>query len=309
MSWMEGRVTFLPLLLGVALIIPLLWQAASINYASLQYLFARTGETRAIAPSAHPRTDIWLALQSLSEGDSRGAINFVRQEAEAGNEMALQITAQAHETLGNYSAATAIWRTQSNATALRRVAETARAEDNLAAAEDAYRALWRVDPVQGTIQYARFLERENADWNKAETILRDSIATYPASYGYPYWLLLLAENLASQGRWAEAARVYEQMLPVIWRMYEGDREKLPRYRADMAWALFMSGQPQEAMAAMEQALAGETELYVLRQAGQLYEEADERGKAVNVYRQWLQIRPDDALAQDALERLGDPDAE
>ena len=315
---MRRYILLLAVLVGVILLaIPNAREAATINLWSLRYAaevhsLSRSQAVLPSPPDGHPRATLWRAIRALNSGDEHTALALSEPLAVQGNRIALQLMGRAYESIGDFHAAIQVWRQVREQTgdpnALLRVADAATQAGYLDDALEAYYAAWELDPVEVTGRLADFLQHKKGDVPAAEAVFRKSLSTYPSSRGRPYWLNGLAEILEEQGRWSEAAEAYEQVILAYPLMYEGDK-KISRVYYEMAWAYHMSGQTQEAIAAVEQALKLNREdpkvaqSDLLRRAGQIYESAGETGKALAAYRQVLTLRPNDKTAQEALERL------
>jgi len=311
-----GRyVLLLAVLVGVTLFaIPNARQAAAINLWSVRYAaevhnLPRSQAALPLPPDGHPRATLWRAIRALNNSDGRTALALSERLTTEEDRTGLQIMARAYELLGDFSAATEIWKETGNSDALLRVADSATEAGYLDEALEAYYAAWELDPLEGTDKLASFLERELDDVAAAEAVLLQSLASYRSSRGRPYWLRCLVSILEAQNRWSEAAEAYQQLILAYPLLYPGDR-KISRDYYEMAWAYHMSGQAQEAIAAVEQALKLNPDhpkkmprSDLLRRAGQIYEFAGETEKALASYRQVLILRPNDKTAQEALERL------
>lgn len=294
----------LSLVAFVLLAVPTARGAARVNSWSVQYnveVQERLATQVALPPppARHPRATHWRAFRALEGGDAGTALALSQHLATVGDPMAPQIMARALEVRGDYSAAVGVWKQIGSADVLLRVAEAATQAGHPDAAQEAYHAAWELDPAgRSTGSLAKFLWKEQADPVAAEAVMRQSIAAYPGFLYRDEWLSLLGDILKAQGRWSEAAGVYQQIAvenPHDWKAY---------YEA--AWAYQQSGQTDQAIGAIEQALLLEStdpRYYVARRAGQIYEAAGQPEKALAAYRRVLSLRPDDKTARQALERL------
>jgi tetratricopeptide (TPR) repeat protein len=300
------------LLVGVLFSSPLLYQALKFNMAAVGYfkqVSALPGDqaARLRVPAGHPRSALWIAVADLRAGDYQAAIQAAQPYALAGDRLALEIVAQANESLGNFTAAAHTWEQSYDVAVLLRLAEAAAQAEKLDQALEVYRAAWQIDPVAVASPMADFLERKMGDPYGAEVILRQSLERKSVYLYRPYWLLRLAELLTKQSRWAEAAEAYKQAIEVSDLMYP-DEKHLARSYADLAHAYLMSDQIPAAVEAVEAGLAHLADdpaaaASVWLQAGQVYEAAGMTAKALAAYRQVLALQPEDKTAQDALQRL------
>lgn len=293
------------------LLVPGVRRAAGVNAASARYSRQATGSDAGheeIAPPAnHPRRQLWAAVSALHAADASTALRWAQPVAAAGDPLGLEIMGLAYEEMGDFAAATDLWRRTGSTEALLRVATSAADQGAMTAAGEALRAAWELDPEQGTLPLASFLVSQIDDPVAAETIVRRTLADdCPCPSLHPYLLRALGYVLGEQGRWAEAAQVYDDHIAAYPDLSASpDGVPSPRVYDRAAWAYHNSGQSAKAAAAIEQALSiGPLDLDVLRHAGPIFEAAGERARAADVYRELLALRPNDKTAQAALDRLG-----
>jgi tetratricopeptide (TPR) repeat protein len=279
--------------------------AARINRQSLRYMAAvqsslEQAGTRPASPEAHPRVDYWQALQALDNGKGEVALALLEPLAAGGDLLALQTMGKAYEALGDLPSAIQIWEQTRNEHALYELADAARQAGELDAAQEAYAAAWQLNPGgDSTAKLATFFWLAKGDPAAAEEVLRWSLGKVRFAGRRAGWLRVLAHILTAQQRWPEAVETYEQLLEEI-----ANDEKAHKIYYEATWAYEQAGQPEGAMAAIEQALALQpaNPNYHLR-AGQVYESGGEPDKALAAYWQVLAQQPDNVSARQAVERL------
>lgn len=296
--------------LVVLLLVPPVRRAAHVNAASARYGKVAAALTAASArvqpPNDHPRGALWAAIRALEADNASAALAWAQPWATNADPLGLEVMGRAYEQLADFPAATQVWRRAGSATALLRVAKSAREQGATTAARQAYQAVWELDPHEGTLPLASFLASEMDDPAAAEDVLRQTLADYcPCPTRRPYYLRSLAQALADQDRWAEAAELYDQHLIAYPYFSEApDGTWSPSVYDSAAWAYHQSGQTEKAVAALEKALSiGSAGPDLLIHAGHIYEAAGQTQKALTAYRQVLAVRPNDKTAQTALQRL------
>lgn len=298
----------LALLLALALAAILyVGPAAGTNRLSLQHLDAvqdAQAGAHPAPPGAHPRAAYWQALQAIEGGDGPAALALLEPLAASGDPNVLQALGWAYEVAGDLPAAFRIWEQTGNAHALLQLAEAAARAGDLDTAQAAYSAAWALEPLgDSTAKLAQFLWRKRGDPGAAQEVLRWSLANCPACNKRPYWLLQLADLLEAQNRWAEAAEVQQDVLASAHLMSVGNRQE-DLFYSDMAWDYHMSGQVDQAVMAIEQALALKpADAGHHLRAGQIYEAAGQVERALAAYRQVLALKPGNQAALEAVERL------
>lgn len=276
------------------------YSAGWVNLWSLQHLRAQVDHRLPSAvslPAAHPRAAHWGALHALAAGQADVALASLQPLAAGGDRFALQIAAQANQSLGNWDPAIQVWRETANELRLFQVAEAALAAGDVEAAQAAYEVAWQLDAAgRSTATLARFLWRERDDLPAAEEVMRASLDAHPRFAYRSEWLRLLAEILLAQQKGAEALQVYQQTIaqdPEHWQAY---------YEA--AWLYQLGDRPEAAMAAIEAAMVRlPDDVGVARRAGQIYEAGVEAKKALAAHQKLLALRPGDQVVQEAIERL------
>lgn len=283
----------------------------SINRASYAYLLevraamAKESAIPFFSISDHPRAQYWNALAALRNGDDQNAIHLAKPLSAYGDKLAMQILAQAYEQSGDYNQAIPLWQQVGDFNALLKLAEYASQNGDLDMAYQAYAAAQQLNPKEATIPMAHFLLEQMQDSQAAQSLLEEALQQNPLSSARPYWLLMLAELQAADENWAGAVESYRLAIESAYLMVPGER-KLSRYYTDMAWALFQSGQIDQAVQAIDQALAledFELPLTYLLRAAQIYEAAGQIEKAITLYQRVLELKPEEKSAQDALKRL------
>ena len=109
------------------------------------------------------------------------------------------------------------------------------------------------------------------------------------------WYLIRANSARDAGELALALEVYRETIA-----------RFPNYGAayyEMAWAYYLDGQTEQAIAAIERALEFRQGIDDYGRIGRIYESAGETEKALSAYQQVLASRPNDRTALEALERL------
>ena len=304
------RTTFVLAWAGLGLALALaaalyLVPALGINRLSLRYL-ADLGQGALAPPEGHPRAAYWGALRALDEGDGQLAVETLELLAVEGDSLVQQTLGRAYEASGDLRAAMGIWERMGNEYALLEMGESATQARDLETAQEAYARAWVVDPGgHSTARLAGFLWGQKGDPGAAEEVLRWSLANCPSCSKRPYWYRQLAELLEAEGRWAEAAEARQGVIQTAHLMIIRNRQEDAFY-SNLAWAYHMSGQTEAALAAIDEALSlseSHPKEAILNRAGQIYEAAGEREKALGAYRQVLALDPADADARAAVARL------
>ena len=281
--------------------------AARTNYAALHYWPAAfrpsaNGQLDLELPASHPRTAYWQAAWAKNAADWETLLALMQPLADQGDRYALGFVGLAYESQGDYPPAIQAWEQLADAAALIRVAKAAQAAGQTEIALQAYTTAWDIDPRNATSPYASFLQR-NDDLAAAERVLREGLGRVPPySRTIPYLHRSLANLLMGQERWAEATVAWEDVLRSAYLFYNSESH-MDQVYYQMAWAYHMNGQPGEATAAIEQALVQNPTTPFFLRAGQIYETAGEREKALHAYRQVLIIDPQNETALDAIRRL------
>lgn len=153
-------------------------------------------------PAGHARAAFWLASTAFQAGNSALAETLIAAQVARGDPLAVHLMEDA----------------------LLRDASQAQRAGRLEEALTAYEAAWRLDTESGTLPLVNFLLNIKKDYGTAENVLRQSLATFPNSWYWPYWSNRLGDTLQAQKRWDEATAAYDSTIvqaPDDWAAHIG----------------------------------------------------------------------------------------
>ena len=150
-----------------------------------------------------------------------------------------------------------------------------------------------VAPKQGAgyLAMGQVLARERR-YPEADAWFRMALERDPEN---PLWHLIRANSARDAGELSLALQVYQETIA-----------RFPNYGEayyEMAWAYYLDGQTEQAIAALERALEFLGTVDDYGRVGRIYESAGEVEKALSAYQRVLASRPNDRTALEALERL------
>lgn len=280
-------------LVGV-LLAPPLQQAVVDNLWSLPYAQLTLTAPEVVytqlppPPAGHSQHDLWEAKRALAAGEVDVAYAPLATLATSGNAEALTLWGDFLWDAGERSAAVEVWLEGYDWLSLEQAGQTARAEEDLDLAHQAYTAIITLDPGNRRAQ-AQLGAILLAQQSYAEAVERLESAN------------VMGINLPWQMDQAKAAREAGD-LPQAISLYQTIIEAAPDFGPayyEMAWIYYLADQPQEAAAAIEQALmwlpAPGPAHYV--RAGRIYELAGQPEEARASYEQVLLLDPDNPFAQ------------
>jgi len=286
-----------------------LYKKLVINLWSLEYKFTTQSYelhfTGFPPADIHPRSIYWQAIEAQNSGDPQTAIKLLDPLTSNMDAYASQISASSYEALGNYQAALDIWSHTENVEAIERIAEEASQAGELDTARTAYYTLFEIQPIHGTIPLASFLDDELNDPSAAESVYQHSLEIIKNARVRPYIMNLYAELLEEQGRWGEAAAMYQNVINEAHLFYPNE-QNLPKRYAALARVYFHDGKFPQAVLAIDQSInlsAESPEPAYLQLAGQIHETAGDQAGALVYYRHLLVLQPDNNFAQEAILRL------
>jgi tetratricopeptide (TPR) repeat protein len=229
------------------------------------------------------------------------ALDHALPLAVAGDFLAGQYAARAYEGLGALAAAIDLLHATGGVGELLRIGLAAHRAGDLETARRAYAAAWELDPRLATDRLALVL----ADLGRPEEVEQVFLSALEQVGRYdrrtPGWQRGLARLYAEQERWVEAVGAYEAALATAG--YDPAFDVEPVY-FEIAQAYQMSGQLDEAVRAIETAIALNPTGAAYLRAGQIYESAGNPAAALAAYRLALEAMPDNRAAVEAVERLG-----
>jgi tetratricopeptide (TPR) repeat protein len=204
-------------------------QAWLINAWSVQYTrnaFSPKAKKSmlAVPPAGHARAPLWLASAALQSGNPALAETLIDLQVSRGDQSALHLMGDALLAQGDFVGAVAIWQHSGDIVSLLRAASQAQQAGRLEEARIAYEAAWTLDSESVTLPLADFLLNYTQYYDRAEKVLRQSLATFPNSPFWPFWFCRLGDALRGQNRWDEAIAVYERAIvsnPDDWAAYIG----------------------------------------------------------------------------------------
>jgi tetratricopeptide (TPR) repeat protein len=169
------------------------------------------------------RTRLWLGRLALLNHDPHRAQEWIAPLAEEGDPIALDILAFSLHMQGQNEPAFEIWKTLGNTYAIDEVAKTAKEQDQLELAIQAYKIAYELQPEKFTLALVAVLKLKE-QYKDASIILQRSLDLYPTSIHRTTWLRWLGDIWLAQKHWDEAEKVYYQALdenPKDWSIWLG----------------------------------------------------------------------------------------
>lgn len=289
------------ILLAILLNVPFIISTININQWSLEasdQLLTDGWETKILAPPAeHTQGILWLASQSLADGDAQMAINFIETYGDPTDPIAQHMLGNALAVTGNMPAAFDAWAKSGDHTSLMSAARDALKNDDTDVALLALEKYIQILPHKGDgyFEIGRILTREKPDL-RADSWFSTAIAL---DRSRPFWFISRATNLRDGGDLELALQVFNEAA------YLFPTEAGIFY--EQSYAYYIAGQYSNAQLTIEKALELESDppAWYYNRAGLIYEKINQTQKALAAYQAALRIDPKNITALQALTRFGE----
>jgi tetratricopeptide (TPR) repeat protein len=178
-------------------------------------------------PAAPPAGDwlgrLWMGNLALQAGRPADAERWVSGLAQSGNPQALAILGWAYWDQGQPAQAIELWTKVKAVAFFEKAAKIADSHNQLALAEQAYRAELALDAARALFPLVDILTRQ-AKTGEAISMLQTALEKDANPEQRAPWLLRLGDLLRGQQRWEEAISVYERIVDydtTYWMAYIG----------------------------------------------------------------------------------------
>jgi tetratricopeptide (TPR) repeat protein len=155
-----------------------------------------------------------LAREAIKNNNPNKAIQLVESMAENLDVDALIIIGEALLVNNDYAGAVEKMGLAKNYWKIIDIALRAEKEMDIDNAANAINKAYELDPENGALPYANFLQRNKQDPKDIEKLLVNALDNYPQSEYRSVWLQKKGDSLYEQERWEEALRAYEESISV-----------------------------------------------------------------------------------------------
>ncbi|MDH5605860.1 MAG: DUF3808 domain-containing protein [Anaerolineae bacterium] len=257
------------------------------NLSSLKYLRVIYSSSSGLRifdlPASHPRAALWTANMYYQIGEDQKAIDILERVTSLSDDLnALYFLGVIQKSNGRVFEALNTWAKALDGRILVQFGNQAR---GVAKQEIAYRLAYNIDPELYSLNYLRFLYRQENN-EQFESVILKVIKDYPHSAFQEQWNLLLARYYFFHGNQETAITMYLNLIDMA-----KSRQKKHEILAELGKIYKMDSRWQEAREIYAQLLKEEpnTPLYSYALGVILFEQGNKFGEADRYFEKFISL--------------------